>query len=232
MSAEEAWLLHKSPSGDTSARLSLFTRDQGVVTCLYRGGRTPKKQAILQAFIPLWLSLDSKRDWHYVRTLECVEAPLALKGSSLFCALYINELIYYALKSFDPHPQLFDTYVYTLKGLAQIKEQMVMEALLRKFEWMLLDACGYMLSFVDAESESVICTQKYRFIVGKGFVVVLDGMPGQHLLDITNGQFTDVHVLKTAKLIMRQAIDHLLNGRELKSRTLFASGNIGSVTKH
>ena len=214
MSAE-AWLLHKSPSGDTSARLSLFTRDQGVVTCLYRGGRTVKKQAILQPFIPLWLSLDSKRDWHYVRSLETVTAPLPLKNSSLFCALYVNELLYYALKAFDPHPELYDVYEYTLKGLTVITEQVAMESLLRKFEWMLLGSCGYMLSFANDTAE------RYRLVSGKGFVVDHKGVPGEDVIAITQGQFEDVRVLKSAKIIMRQAVDDLLGGRELKTRALF-----------
>lgn len=216
MSAE-AWLLHKSPSGDTSVRLSLFTRDQGVVTCLYRGGRTVKKQAILQPFIPLWLSLDSKRDWHYVRSLETVSPPLPLKNNSLFCALYVNELLFYALKAFDPHPELYDVYEYTLKGLAVITEQVVMESLLRKFEWMLLGSCGYSLSFEDDPAE------RYRLVAGKGFVVDHNGIPGEDVLAITQGQFEEVRVLKSAKLIMRQAVDNLLGGRELKSRALFKS---------
>lgn len=213
----EAWLLHKSPSGDTSARLSLFTRDQGIVTCLYRGGRTAKKQAILQPFIPLWLFLDSKRDWHYVRSLETVSAPLPLKNNSLFCALYVNELLYYALKAFDPHPELYDVYEYTLKGLAHITEQVAMESLLRKFEWMLLGSCGYMLSFAENAAA------RYRFVAGKGFVVDRNGVPGEDVLAITRGQFEDVRVLKSAKLIMRQAVDDLLGGRELKTRALFTS---------
>lgn len=217
MSAE-AWLLHKTPSGDTSARLSLFTRDQGVVTCLYRGGRTVKKQAILQPFIPLWLSLDSKREWHYVRSLETVSAPLALKNSSLFCALYVNELVYYALKSFDPHPELYDVYEYTLRGLAHTTEQVAMEALLRKFEWMLLGSCGYMLSFMDD------IDKRFRFVAGRGFVADPDGMQGEEVLAISRGQFEDVRILRSAKLVMRQAVDDLLGRRELKSRALFKPG--------
>lgn len=218
MSAE-GWLLHKSPSGDTSLRLSLFTRDLGLVTCLYRGGRTPKKQAVLQPFLPLWLALDNKRDSYYVRTIESLAPPLELKSRSLFCALYLNELVCYALKSLDPHPQLYDLYEYTLKGLAILTESAAREALLRKFEWFLLDTCGYMLSFMDESDPE----KRYQYIPGKGFIVVADGMPGEDIWAIVQGQFIDIRVLKTAKLIMRQAIDHLLNGKELKSRALFSN---------
>lgn len=218
----EAWLLHKTPSGDTSTRLHLFTREKGLVSCLYKGGRTPKKQAILQAFIPLWLSLDTNKDWYYVRNLETVSVALDLKGIALFAALYINELVYYALKPLDPYPELYDAYHYTLRALASVTERLAMEALLRKFEWALLCECGYMLSFDDCESGRAVCgNQRYRFVVGKGFTAAADGLSGAHILAISQGQFIDVAVLKTAKLIMRQAINHFLGGRELQSRRLF-----------
>jgi len=220
----EAWLLHKVPSGETSVRLSLFTCDKGIVPCLYKGGRTPKKQAILQPFTPLCLFLNNNKDWYYARNLETTSAPLHMKGLSLFAALYINELVYYALKPLDPHPELYESYQYTLQGLASITEQLAIESLLRKFEWVLLRECGYMLSFMDDRESAA---EYYQFVIGKGFTVAEEGLLGDHIFAITQGQFIDVQVLKTAKLVMRQAITHLLGGRELKSRALFRS-RVGS----
>src|ERR1700734_3476910 len=104
----EAWLLHKVPSGESSVRVYFFTKEQGILHCWYKGGRTPKKQAILQPFMPLWLSLDQRREHYYVRQLESLAAPLLLKNIALYSACYINELLYYALKPCDAHPDLFD----------------------------------------------------------------------------------------------------------------------------
>ena len=214
----EAWFLHKYPSGDTSAQLSLFTREKGIVTCLYKGARTAKKQGLLQPFIPLWLSLDSKKDWHFVRHLESLASPLTFKHHALFAALYVNELIYLALKPLDPHPELYDAYQYTLQGLTTVSERLPIEALLRQFEWVLLAECGYRLGLIDAISTNA---HYYQFIAGKGFISANNGWVARDVHAIIQGEFNDVHVLKVAKLIMRQAIHQLLGGRELKSRSLF-----------
>lgn len=222
----DAWFLHKYPVGNTSLKVSLFTKKQGVVSCLYKGGRTPKKQAVLQAFMPLWVALENRSDWYYLQRIESVTAPFFFEKLSLFSALYVNELIYYALKPLDPHPSLFETYEYTLKALSTVSDRLVIESLLRQFELVLLDECGYALCFsheavfgvaIDAE-------RYYRFIPGYGFQLAEQGLSGRAILGIAQGQLDQISVLKTAKLIMRLAINHLLNGQEIKSRGFFVRG--------
>lgn len=218
----EAWLLHKTPSGDTSTQLSLFTPDEGMVTCLYKGGRTPGKQAVLQPFAPLWVSLDRTSHRIYVRRVESLSLPLAFQGDALFSALYVNELIYYTQRPFDPCPQLYEVYDDTLRGLAQGSERLAIETLLRQFEWALLGLCGYALTFEDeGQSESLICSRHYHLLPGRGFVAASDGFPGQALLAISAGHFAEPEVLGVAKSVMRLAVNQLLGGRELKSRSLF-----------
>ncbi|KTD64865.1 DNA repair protein RecO [Legionella spiritensis] len=219
----EAWLLHKRPSGDSSTQVTFFTREQGILHCLYRGGRTPKRQAALQVFTRLWVAVDSRNDWHYVRSLENVSASMALSGLSLFAGLYLNELLFHTLAPSDSHSGLFDRYYRTLQGLSISNNRLAIEALLRQFEVALLAACGYFLELgQDADSGRFIEEQAcYHFIAGKGLVRAEKGLSGKDILSFARGRLDDVQVLKTAKLIMRQAIDHMLGGRELKSRTLF-----------
>lgn len=219
----EAWVLHKSPSGDSSARVSFFTREKGILNCLYKGGRTPKKQALLQPFIPLWLAADLRKDYYFVRQLEIQKEPIELKANSLFAGLYVNELIFYALRSMDAYPELFAIYQETIQGLALLNDKLALEVVLRRFEWALLLACGYSLSFnYDAHSlEPIRVNQAYQLLPGEGFVSASAGIPGEHILALAEGQLDELGLLKTAKFIMRQAIDHLLGGRELKSRSLY-----------
>lgn len=221
MTAEtlDAWLLAKSPSGDSSLRLHLFTRQRGVVTCFYKGGRTPGKQGVLQPFLPLCLSLDSRKDYHFARNIETPSAALMLTGHALFAALYINELVYYTLKPFDPHSDLYLAYQYVLHGLTLASERLTLESLLRRFEWVLLRESGYRLAFVDGNNSAF-----YRFVAGAGFVAAQEGFALATVSAIIAGEFHDVQVVQAAKRIMRGAIDYLLAGRELKSRQLF-SGN-------
>lgn len=215
-----AWVLHKQASGDTSARVSFFTQERGRVDCLCKGGRTPKKQALLQPFAVLWLAVDRRRDWFYASHIESQSAPCELKSHALFAALYLNELLYYTLSPLDPQPELYKVYVHTLEALVALTERSAIEILLRRFEWALLIACGHTLSFVEEvnSGKPIRAENYYRFIAGEGFRLAEQGISGSTLIALAQGELDDLYVLKSAKLIMRQAIDFLLEGRELKSR--------------
>ncbi|MCW8419066.1 DNA repair protein RecO [Fluoribacter dumoffii] len=219
----EAWVLHKKWTGDTSAQVSFFTRELGLIQCLYKGGRTPKKQALLQPFTPLWVSLTERHERFYAQTVEGISPTLHLAGSSLFSGLYVNEILYYALSPNYSDPVLFDSYLFTLNGLALARERLIMEALLRRFEWALLHACGYTFSLTqEARTEKLIVEELYyQFIGGEGFVADNNGISGAHILALAQDNLSEPTYLKSAKIIMRQAIDHLLGGREIKTRALY-----------
>lgn len=221
----EAWVLHKRPSGDTSAQVTFFTREKGLLKCLAKGGRTPKRQALLQAFQPLWLAFDVRKDWYYSRHIEATATTtIPLVGHALFAGLYVNELLYYALNPLDPYPELYDAYLETLTGLTVSKERLEIEVLLRRFEWELLLSCGYSMSFTEAANgEGAIQGHySYRFVATEGFVLSEKGqLSGRDLLLLAESKLDTPSLLKTAKFIMRQAIDHLLGGRLLKSRALY-----------
>lgn len=219
----QAWVLHKQWSGDTSARVSFYTSELGLIQCLYKGARSPKKQALLQAFTPLWLAFDERYGHYYVRSLECTAHSLTLTGDALFSALYVNELLYYVLSPVYPDADLFNAYVMTLQTLAIAKDKRDIQAVLRRFEWTVLKACGYSFSWTyDAGTDTLIqADYRYRFCVDAGFMRDNKGIPGEHLQAIAQDCLENIDVLKSAKYIMRQAIDHLLGGRELKSRGLY-----------
>lgn len=219
----EAWVLHKQWSGDTSARVSFFTRELGMVQCLYKGGRTPKKQALLQSFTPLWVNLAERHERYYAQTVESISPTLQLTGNSLFAGLYVNEILYYALSPNYSDSTLFDAYLFTLNGLALAKERAVIEALLRRFEWTLLHACGYSFSLTqEARTAHLIAEDSYyQFVAGEGFILDSRGISGTHILALAQDNLSEAPYLKSAKMIMRQAIDHLLGGREIKTRALY-----------
>lgn len=218
----EAWFLHKTLSGNSSAKVTFFTRDKGIMTCLFKGASKSKKQGLLQPFIPLWLVIDSKKQWHYLKSLESLNAALVFKGEALFSALYVNELIYYALEPLGVYPALYERYEYTLKGLTIASDRLATESLLRGFEWTLLNSCGLLCSFTkDIYGHAIEASHRYQLQSGHGFIKAEKGLLGEDILTIGLGEFTEIRVLKSAKIIMRQAINHALNGRELSSRQLF-----------
>ena len=218
-----AWVLHKRASGDTSAHVTFFTREMGLVSALCKGGRTPKKQALLQAFTPLWLTLDVKGDWHYVCKLDVFAPSLALVSDGLFASLYLNELLYLTQQPLEPSPELYDVYVSTLNALMLAKGRAEIEVILRRFEWQFLIFCGYSMSLThDARSgESITACNYYMYIAGEGFVLANKGIVGAHIIAMASDTFYDPDVLKSAKWIMRRAVDHVLDGKLIKVRELY-----------
>lgn len=216
----EGWLLHKTPQGDTSLNLSFFCLEKGLVRASYRGGRS-KKQLSLQPFTPLWFSLNEQRDWHYIQKAEALGATIFLEGKALFAALYINELLYYTLAPLEPYPSLFKAYEFTIENLARAKELFTIEITLRYFEKELLTALGEGIAF-DVEAGSLMPIKEnlfYEFKARVGFQQTKDnGILGADIIQLAQGKLDNPQILKLAKVIMRKAIDSLLNGRELKSR--------------
>ena len=221
--ATNAWVIHKSWSGDTSARVVFFTEEHGLLSCFYKGGRIPKKQALIQPFSPFWLAMDVRGEAHFIRQLEIMAPPIALPGQTLFSALYLNELLYLALKPHDPDPALHAAYTFALQSLAMAPDRLSIEAILRRFEWTLLSSCGYQMSFShDARSaDSIDACLCYRFIAGEGFVLANEGIQGSLIIALSEDKLEDIAVLNAAKRIMRSAIHHALGGKEIKARALY-----------
>lgn len=220
----EGWLLHKRPLRETSLQVFFFTQEHGLFEGSYRGGRAPKKQSFLQAFTPLSLTVSVSSDRYYVGRVETVLTPMLLQGTALFAGLYLNELLFYALGPFDPVPVLFQAYVETIKKLQNAGTLQVIETLLRRFEWVLLSACGQKMSFtkVAYADDLIQPNQTYHFMANAGFIPDAGGnFMGEDILALANDDLSDLKYLKVAKLIARQAIDGLLGGRILQTRQLF-----------
>lgn len=218
----QAWLLHKIPSGDSSLKLVLFSREKGLIKATWRGGRTPKKQVQAQAFTPLWVALAPHREWHYVNQLENAGPSLTLTGLSLFAGLYLNELLVLACPAHEPQTELFEVYQITLQALAAMNDKRAVETLLRRFEMSFLQACGYFLTLTqDIADQPIQPSDCYLYTPGMGFEKAEKGLLGNDILAFADLRFEDERVLKTAKWIMRRAIDQLLGGRALNTRQLW-----------
>ena len=229
MITEEAsgWLIHKHPVAEHVVLLTLFTREKGVVRVRMHARRSVKKNAMLQLFTLLWCSLDIRAYGAYVRQIEPLAASCALSGRQIMVGLYLNELIYHALPLNQPEPELFSCYERSLRALQVAGEPAQLEILLRRFEWQLLAQSGLLVSFThDSQDGAAILADKhYAFDPVIGFVLAAEGFLGAHLLAIAHDEWTAHGVLKTAKRIMRLAIDKLLHGAVLHSRQLYRYSN-------
>ena len=218
-----AWLLHQRPAKNSTTQVFFLTRERGLVRAYCQGGRSPKKRAVLQPFTPLWLMLNERSYGTYVKQVEIAAPSEALQGEILLAGMYINEVLYRALKPDVSEPMLYESYEQAIRGLVGCSSRMQLEIILRRFERTFIHLSGYQISYTEeANAERAILDNNYyRFVPGEGFVLASQGLLGAHILAIAADDWSDITVLKTAKQIMRRAVDHLLDGAVIETRALY-----------
>ena len=92
---EPAYILHSRSFRETSLIVEAFTREYGRVAVVARGAKSARSRwrNVLQPFRPLLLSWNLKGDLGTLTAADQVASPPALQGQSLFCGLYLNELL-------------------------------------------------------------------------------------------------------------------------------------------
>ncbi|HEY9447313.1 MAG TPA: DNA repair protein RecO [Burkholderiales bacterium] len=225
---QPAYVLHTYPFRETSLVVETYTRAAGRVAVVARGARRPKSalRGLLLAFQPLLLSWSGKSDLHTLIRAEWQGGYLPLKGLSLICGFYLNELILKLLARHDPHEELFDTYAATLRALAG---QVDHAGILRAFEKKLLGELGYALTLdQDVDTGHPIAGERvYTYVVERGPVALAaeraaNGLElaGQTLLDMRNDDYTNPLTQQQSKALMRMLINHLLGDQVLHTRQL------------
>ncbi len=217
---EPAYVLHSREYRDTSRILDVFSASHGRLTLFARGARGPKSRlaSLLMPFRPLLVSWSGRGDAAQLTAAEPHGEATPLPSRQVLSGFYLNELIITLTTRHDPQPQLFEDYGAALRGLSGDGPA---EPTLRVFEKRLLASLGYGLEF------SVETGTYYRFHVGEGLAEVREDAPGAYsgrcLLALQQEDLADVESLDVARRVLRQALDHCLEGRELRTRTVARS---------
>jgi DNA repair protein RecO (recombination protein O) len=221
-----AYVLHQRPFRDSSLIVEVFTRDYGRFTVFAHAARGARSRfATLQPFRALLLSWSGRGEAPLLTAAENAGANFLLPAAHLMSAFYLNELLIKLLTRHDPHPELFDHYQQTLLQFSQGAKA---ETLLRRFEARLLEFIGYGLN-LDAEADTGQPVREdayYHFHPGvHGFVIAepgsTDAIAGDVLHRLSAGAgLEDDAELRQARTLMRAALDHCLEGRELATRTV------------
>ncbi|MCC5792546.1 MAG: DNA repair protein RecO C-terminal domain-containing protein [Legionellaceae bacterium] len=220
MITDKAWLIHQQARGDSSLSLCLFTAHHGLIRTYYKGGRHARKQR-LPSFAPLWVELATGKHCFFIRTIEILKPQAHFQEQALLCAMYLNELLFYSLKQPEPVPQLFHYYEKTLQQLSECRESIPMAMALREFEWILLQHCGLAFSLSsDCRGVAIAPDAYYHFDPEYGFKPAPEGISGSIIIALANQDFQQAEVHRSARQIMRSAIDHLLEYRPVHSRNL------------
>lgn len=232
-----AYVLHHRPWRDSSRILEVLARDHGRITLFARGvrGSRSRSSSLLQPFQCLLLSWSGTGEAARLTQVDLPDdsategfvARAPMPASALLSAWYLNELLLALTVRNDPQPALFELYDH---ALAELSCQGVPAMVLRRFERQLLEHLGYGIDFsVDARSgERVRDGAHYHFHASLGFVEVAadergSTIPGSSLRAIATGDFAAGRALDDARRIMRTAIDHVLEGRELRTRAVAQS---------
>lgn len=221
--AVSAFVLHRRLIGETSMYVTFLTQERGVLKARVQGGRKQSKQAILEPFVPLWLSLDERPSTFYVKAVQVRSAFPSLPGFSVIPGLYLNELLYRFLHPGEEDNVLFFLYEKTLQDLTDAKSAIEVERVLREFEWSLLAHSGCLVSFTHEAycAFAILPEYYYALHLGLGFVRAETGFLGEHILAIADHRWEDKLVLKSAKRIMRRLIHEALNGAPIHARSLY-----------
>ena len=225
-----AYVLHHRPFRDSSLILEIFAHEHGRMTLFAHGARGARSRfASLQPFRPLLLSWSGRSDSPTLSAAERADPGAAvLPTAQLMSGFYLNELLIKLLARHDPYPALFGSYEAVLGELSQGTAP---DAPLRRFETRLLELLGYGLNLAaEADTgEPVRADGHYQYRPGvHGFVVAEPASPGaiagRVLHDLAAGSVpTEEGLLRQARALMRAALDHCLEGRELASRDVARS---------
>jgi len=217
---EPAFVLHHREYRDTSRILDVFTARHGRLTLFARGARGPKSKlaSLLMPFRPLLVSWSGRGDAAQLTAAEAHGEAPSLPPRHVLSGFYLNELIINLTTRHDPQVQLFDDYSQALRSLSIEASP---EPALRVFEKRLLESLGYGLEF-DVDSKGF-----YQFRAAQGVAEVResasDAYSGRCLLALKEERLVDAESLDAARRVLRLALDHCLEGRELRTRTVARS---------
>ncbi|MCK8127127.1 DNA repair protein RecO [Pseudoalteromonas sp. 2CM39R] len=219
-----AYLLHRRPFSDSQVMLDMLVEGVGQLRMLARvsGRQATKHKAQLQPFQSLLVQYSGKSDLKYINRFEPHGGQTMLQGTELYCGFYMNELTNRIVPINEPMESVYHLYKQHLDELSTTKN---LQAVLRSYEFQLLEMLGYGVDFsVDAEGDEINDAANYQYFAEYGFLLHDDphrGFSGKQLNAIAAHDFSAPDVLYMAKQLSRYLLKPLLGKKPLKSRELF-----------
>lgn len=200
-----AFIIHERPFNERRKYVLFFSEHQGVLSA------SLAMKTRLHYFNLYQTELVRNR----IKLQHPIEHHVPFMGKKLYCALYINELIYRFCKPEDPHPSLFSHYQTTMSLL---RENTPLEGLLRSFELNLLHACGYGFQTTHITSPYV------QFCKHTGLVGIQE--PSMHSISLQalNQMIYQLQPSPDVKRFLRHVLQMISPG-ELKSSLFYTSAN-------
>lgn len=236
---EPAYVLHHYDYGETSLLLEMFTRRYGRLGLVAKGARRARSplRAALIPFQPLVIGFSGRGELPTITSAESAGPAPAITGESLFCGLYLNELLLRLLHRHDPHEHLFESYIMVLGRLGDAQDT---AAVLRVFEKRLLEDIGFglVLDRDVLDGSPITSAQHYRYVPERGPVPSHaagdDGIAvqGASLLALAREQLVEETEQREIKNLMRALLARHLGGRPIISRGLFRQRSVRNAVEY
>lgn len=222
---QAAYILHTRRFAEHSLTVSVFTQSAGRMTVLARNLQAGRLHGLLQLFTPLFINWRGRSTLPSLNLLEGAAAPHVLTGRVCYCGLYLNELIQRLTAPADPQPVLFAHYTQSLVALqATDGSNAQIEPILRRFEYHLLATLGVGLILThDCRGQPIVPGGWYDYHPLQGpqpaSAQTTATFRGATLLALETHLQPEHY--REARRLMRQVLDYHLDGKPLRSRTLF-----------
>ncbi|MDP8033884.1 DNA repair protein RecO [Pasteurella atlantica] len=224
---QRGFVLHRREYSESSLLVDFFTEHSGRITLLAKGARRVRSplKSVLQPFTPLLLRWSGKGELKTLTKAEPASLSLPMQTMALYSGFYVNEILVKTLENHTAYPELFQHYLSCITQLAVQPQQI--EATLRTFEFQLLKALGYEVSFSHcaATGKPIEPTMSYQFQEKKGFIASLlqnnQSYLGKDLLAFNQLDFSEQSTRQAAKYFTRTTLKAFLGSGPLKSRELF-----------
>jgi DNA repair protein RecO (recombination protein O) len=232
---QHAFVLHSRPFKENQQLLDLLTEFDGKISALVYVGQSKRsiKKGMIQSFLPLKFTFkDKNTSLKLITAIETTGKSYSLSKNTLYSGFYVNELLVRLLTNDIVCEALFKQYQQTLLSLS---ENLPIAPQLRKFELCLLEELGLSFDFDPVFNDVSEHVAGFYYIAEQGFVpaykysmnnITTPWFNTQHLQTIAENIHHDKVLMNkevehTFKLLMRNVLNHLLDGKPLNSRKLF-----------
>ena len=216
------YILHSRPLGEDKLILQLLLNEQGRISAVVRK-RQGKQRLALQPFQLFSLQLGGRSELKTVQRIEETTPAAQFSGTTLYSALYMNELLCRLWPDNLASEQLFLLYQQSLTELMAVQQgQAALEPCLRRFEFALLSELGVAIDWqYDASGLPLQDEHCYQWQHELGFVAGSSGFAGKYLREIGADNWQQAQTGRVAKQLSRQLLATLLGPKPLASRALF-----------
>jgi len=233
---QPAYVLLNRPYSETSWIVEVFSRDYGRLSLMAKGARRLKSKlrGALIPFQPLLISWVGKGEIPTLTEAELDRSEFSLlhnemRGDTLVCGFYCNELLVKMLHRHDSHVALFMSYHNAIMSLSDVGEMQQNSAILRAFEQSIIRESGYAIDFEkQADSQKAIQEQQqYKFVAGRGFVAQVNSstsdISGRVILALSDKPPPDLssNERSQARDLMRLILKNTMTKGDIVSRSLF-----------